>query len=93
MAFDRPDPLEVAQDTSPWFSWISPGEQQHGQPSAGLRSTEIPEGRHSSTDTDNACTYQFYEHRGFERMEEKEIILEMPKGQVPLKCFVYSKKL
>ena len=43
--------------------------------------------------TDNACTYQFYEHRGFERMEEKEIILEMPKGQVPLKCFVYSKKL
>lgn len=43
--------------------------------------------------TDNACTYQFYEHRGFERMEEKEIILEMPKGQVPLKCFVYRKKL
>lgn len=43
--------------------------------------------------TDDACTYQFYEHRGFERMEEKEIILEMPKGQVPLKCFVYRKKL
>lgn len=32
--------------------------------------------------TDNACTYQFYEHRGFERVEEKEIILEMPKGKV-----------
>lgn len=43
--------------------------------------------------TDNACTYQFYEHRGFKRMEEKEIVLEMPKGKVPLKCFVYSKKI
>ena len=28
---------------------------------------------------------------GFERAEEKEIILKMPKGRVPLKCFVYSK--
>ncbi len=43
--------------------------------------------------TDNACTYQFYEHRGFKRVEEKEIVLEMPKGRVPLKCFVYSKKI
>ena len=43
--------------------------------------------------TDDACTYQFYEHRGFERAEEKEIILKMPKGRVPLKCFVYSKAI
>lgn len=43
--------------------------------------------------TDDACTYQFYEHRGFERVEEKEIVLEMPKGKVPLRCFVYSKKI
>lgn len=43
--------------------------------------------------TDDACTYQFYEHRGFKRVEEKEIVLEMPKGKVPLKCFVYSKKI
>ncbi len=41
--------------------------------------------------TDNACTYQFYEHRGFERVEEKQIVLEMPKGKVPLTCFLYSK--
>lgn len=41
--------------------------------------------------TDNACTYQFYEHRGFEKVEEKEIVLEMPKGKIPLKCFIYSK--
>lgn len=43
--------------------------------------------------TDDACTYQFYEHRGFKRVEEKEVILEMPKGKVPLKCFVYSKAM
>lgn len=43
--------------------------------------------------TDNACTYQFYEHRGFERAEEKEIVLKMPKGNVPLTCFLYSKVL
>ena len=43
--------------------------------------------------TDDACIYQFYEHRGFERAEEKEIILKMPKGRVPLKCFVYSKAI
>ena len=41
--------------------------------------------------TDDACTYQFYEHRGFERAEETDIVLEMPKGKVPLKCFVFSK--
>ena len=43
--------------------------------------------------TDDACSYQFYEHRGFERVEEKEIIMELPKGKVPLKCFIYSKKM
>ena len=41
--------------------------------------------------TDDACTYQFYERRGFQRVEEQGIVLEMPKGKVPLKCFIYSK--
>ena len=43
--------------------------------------------------TDNACTYQFYEHRGFEKIDETDIVLEMPKGSVPLKCFLYSKTM
>lgn len=43
--------------------------------------------------TDDACTYQFYERRGFERVETKDIVLEMPKGNVPLKCFIYSKHI
>ena len=43
--------------------------------------------------TDSACTYQFYEHRGFQRVEQQDIVLEMPKGSVPLKCFIYSKRV
>lgn len=43
--------------------------------------------------TDDACTYQFYEHRGFEKAAEKDIMLEMPKGKVPLKCFIYSREM
>ena len=43
--------------------------------------------------TDDACTYQFYEHRGFERVEERQVLLEVPKGQVPLRCFIYCKTL
>ena len=43
--------------------------------------------------TDDACTYQFYEHRGFQRVEEQDIVLEMPKGSIPLKCFIYSKRV
>ncbi|MGN1382534.1 MAG: GNAT family N-acetyltransferase [Eubacterium sp.] len=43
--------------------------------------------------TDNACSYQFYEHRGFRRAEENKIELDMPTGIIPLRCFLYSKKL
>lgn len=43
--------------------------------------------------TDDQCTYQFYEHRGFNRVEEKDIVLDLNKNKVPLKCFLYSKKI
>lgn len=43
--------------------------------------------------TDNACTYQFYEHRGFERSEERQVILDLDKKQVPLTCLLYTKKI
>ena len=43
--------------------------------------------------TDNACTYQFYEHRGFICVEDKEVVLDMPKGKIPLRCFIYSKTI
>lgn len=43
--------------------------------------------------TDNACAYQFYEHRGFARVGEREVVLELEKKKVPLTCFLYAKKI
>lgn len=43
--------------------------------------------------TDNGCTYQFYEHRGFERVEEEHIVMKLNKGEVPLDCYLYSRVL
>ena len=42
--------------------------------------------------TDDQCTYQFYEHRGFERVQERDIELNLKK-KVKLKCMLYSKKI
>lgn len=42
--------------------------------------------------TDDQCTYQFYENRGFDKVGEEDIILELEK-KVPLKCLLYRKKL
>lgn len=43
--------------------------------------------------TDTNCTYQFYEKRGFVRVGEKDIVLDMITHKTPLKCLLYSKKL
>ena len=43
--------------------------------------------------TDSACTWQFYEHRGFEKAGEENIVLDCEGRQVPLDCFLYVKVL
>ncbi len=43
--------------------------------------------------TDNACTYQFYEHRGFDRVGEKDVVLDFGENKVPMTCLLYSKVL
>ncbi len=43
--------------------------------------------------TDNACTYQFYEHRGFVREEQENIVLKLDKKEISLECYLYSKRL
>lgn len=43
--------------------------------------------------TDNACAYQFYEHRGFRRCGEKEILLNLGGRKQPLTCLLYSGNL
>ena len=43
--------------------------------------------------TDSGSTYQFYEKRGFEKSEEKDITLEIKKKNVDLTCYLFSKKI
>lgn len=76
------------------FLAADPETQIKGVGSALLRALEnsVP-GKTLFLHTDDACTYPFYEHRGFQRVEEDDITLDMPKGTVPLKCLVYSKRL
>lgn len=42
--------------------------------------------------TDDQCTWEFYEHRGFDKFGEENIELELSK-KIPLKCLLYRKKL
>lgn len=41
--------------------------------------------------TDNGCTYQFYERRGFTRAGEKTVALDFGKKKLDLTCFLFSK--
>lgn len=43
--------------------------------------------------TDDACTYQFYEHKNFICSGKKEIILSIGRKRVPLQCLLYSKHI
>ncbi len=43
--------------------------------------------------TDDACTYQFYEHRGFDKVGEKDTLLDFGGKKVPLTCLLYAKVL
>ena len=43
--------------------------------------------------TDEGCSYQFYENRGFERAGEKDILLDLNNRKVNVKCFLYSKNI
>jgi len=43
--------------------------------------------------TDNACTYQFYEHRGFDKVGVKDIEIDLGANKLPMTCLLYSKVL
>ena len=76
------------------FLAADPEAKMKGVGSALLNALEEKiQGKTLYLHTDDACTYQFYEHRGFQRVEQQDIVLEMPKGSVPLKCFIYSKRV
>lgn len=41
--------------------------------------------------TDDQCTYQFYEHRGFDKVGEENIVLDLSQKEIPLRCLLYRK--
>jgi len=43
--------------------------------------------------TDNNCTWQFYEHRGYTRVGERDIRMKIQKKMVSLSCYLYSKEI
>lgn len=76
------------------FLAANPGVKSKGTGTLLLAEFERREpGKTIYLNTDDACTYQFYEHRGFGRVCEKDIVLDMGKKKVPLKCFIYSKTI
>lgn len=76
------------------FLAVNPDAKVKGVGTALLSELERREqGKKVFLHTDDACTYQFYEHRGFERACETDIVLDMGKKKIPLKCFIFSKTL
>ena len=54
---------------------------------------QIEKGKQIYLYTDDACTYQFYEHRDFTLKEDDTITMNLPKGDIKLRCFLYDKIL
>ena len=76
------------------FLAADPNNAQKGVGSLLLAELERREpGKEIFLYTDSNCTYQFYEHRGFERIAQQEVTIELPDGKVALSCFLYRKKL
>lgn len=76
------------------FLAVDPQREEKGIGTALLEAFEADEkGKFIYLYTDNGCTYQFYEHRGFVREEERSIVMDMGEKSVPLDCMIYAKKI
>ncbi len=83
-----------APDGEILFFAVNPAVQAKGIGSRLLGELEQREkGKILYLYTDDACTYSFYERRGFTRSGEKDIVLDFKSKKVPLKCFLYSKRM
>jgi len=43
--------------------------------------------------TDSNCSWQFYEHKGFDCVGKKEIMMDVAGREVPLTCLLYAKTM
>lgn len=94
MALQQQFEQKYAADGELIFLAADPEAQVKGIGTALLRELEKREpGKRVFLHTDDACTYQFYEHRGFERVCEQDIVMDIMGKKVPLKCLVYTKVL
>lgn len=76
------------------FLAADPGCKVKGVGTALLSAFEAEEtGKLVYLYTDNACTYQFYEHRGFTKSEVKDVVIDLNGKKVPLQCLLYSKTI
>ena len=76
------------------FLAVDPGAEGRGIGSLLLAELENREqGKVLYLYTDNACTYQFYDRRGFTRAGETDIVLEITGKVTPLTCMLYSKAI
>lgn len=50
-------------------------------------------GRNIYLFSDDTCTYQFYEHRGFRKVGERTITESDGRTRFPLRCFMYVKHI
>ena len=76
------------------FLAADPTQKERGIGSILLEELERRErGKQVYLYTDDACTYQFYERRGFHRAGERRILLQIGEKKTDLRCFLYSKTL
>lgn len=76
------------------FLAADPAVAQKGIGSMLLR--EFEKGKQGKTVflyTDNGCTYRFYEHRGFFRIDERDVEITAGETKRLLRCFLYAKTI
>ncbi len=83
----------ITPDGEMIFLAADPDAQRQGIGSALLKEFETREkGKTFYLLTDDQCTYQFYEHTGFVKEEERDIEMAFRK-KIPLRCMLFSKTI
>lgn len=74
------------------FFAVDPNTRGKGIGTLLLKELEkIEKGKKLYLFTDSGCTYQFYDHRGFSKEQERNIELPIHDKDKSLTCFLYSK--
>lgn len=86
--------FNMTETTSGEICFLASDPEVHGKGIGTLLLDELAKrekGKRFHLYTDDNCTYQFYEHRGFRRYGEKVIEMVINGKKIPLTCFLFSK--